>query len=129
MKREPLFANNARIHTPLGIGVVRSSRPLRANPNLILYEVQLDRDSCIRTWTEAELTIALPDTPPPPIEPRTVYHFVPGETVSTLEGEGIIRNLLREAVSGIPHALVQLIGTTRTIEVPCSDLGPPLEPA
>ena len=129
MKRQPLFANNATIFTPLGRGVVRGSRASRYDEDQIIYEVQLDRESVIRTWTEVELSSAANLGPLfPNGAPHNGCHFVPGESVSTLEGEGIIRNLLRD-ITGAPHALVQLIGTTRSIEVPCSDLGPPLEAA
>ncbi len=129
MKRNPLFAVNAPINTPLGPGVIRSSRASRFAPAQTIYEVQLDNESTIRTWSELELGAAAntaPATRRP--KPPVVCHFVPGESVSTIEGEGVIRNLLRD-ISGTPHALVQLVGTTRSIEVPCRDLGPPLEAA
>lgn len=122
----PLYAIGATITTPLGAGVVRSRRLSRFNPGTILYEVQLDSESCVRTWTEAELASA-PRLARAPV-PRTVRHFVPGEAVSTPDGEGIIRNLLRDGL-GFPMALVQLVGTEQTREVPCADLAPPLEAA
>lgn len=120
----PLYPTGTRITTPLGSGTVRSFRNSRHQSGVRLVEVQLDRESCIRTWTEGELALAgniahLRTAPP---------RFTPGEAVSTLAGEGVIRNLMRD-LAGVPHALVQLIGTNRSIEVPCAELSPPLEAA
>jgi hypothetical protein len=128
MKRVPLFPLNAQIYTPLGIGIIRSSRASRYAPAETIYEVQLDHETIIRTWSEREL-VATAQTPTKhQVKPPGECRFAPGESVSTIEGEGVVRNLLRD-IAGVPHALVQLIGTTRSIEVPCRDLGPPLEAA
>lgn len=128
MKPAPLYPSGTRITTPLGVGIVRSHRASRAQPGVTLFEVQLDHESCIRTWTEAELLVNGPIVGKPSGKTARVRHWVPGEAVSTFDGEGIIRNLVRD-LGGAPHALVQLIGTTRSITVPCTDLSPPLEAA
>lgn len=128
MKPSPLYPTGTRITTPLGVGIVRSHRASRAEPGVTLFEVQLDHESCIRTWAESELTAGSPVVSRLPTKATRVRHWVPGEAVSTLDGEGIIRNLVRD-LGGAPHALVQLIGTTRSITVPCTDLSPPLEAA
>lgn len=121
-----LFATGARITTPLGAAMVRSSRALKARPELRLYEVQLDNETCIRTFTEDELIASTSRTAtvtPLPFRAR----YVTGESVSTPAGDGIIRNLLN--FSGIPHAIVQFIGTQQTQTFPCAELSPPLEAA
>jgi hypothetical protein len=127
MKGIALYAPGARITTVLGIGVIQSSRRSLFQADTFLYEVQLDHETCIRTFSEHELA-AIPNVQPLRRRPHVVHHYVPGEAISTPEGEGIIRNLVRD-VAGVQHAIVQLIGTTRDITVPCSDLSPPLEAA
>ena len=124
--REPLFVIGARITTRLGIGVVRSHRKLKQDPRVLLYEVQLDSESCIRTWTEDELIGANPGIRQRLGMPFTA-RFVTGESVSTPQGEGIVRNLVR--FNDVPHAIVQFVGTQRTATLPCADLSPPLQAA
>lgn len=129
MQRNQAYAVGVRIMTPHGVGIIRTSRRSRFQPEVRLYEVQLDSESAIRTFSELELDRTNGNPTLPPRVPHLVHHYVPGESVSTCEGEGIIHNLIRDTVSGMPHAIVQLIGTTRNITVPCTDLNPPLEAA